>query len=459
MVINTLLIHYSERMPGNSELLPRHVVVGLHAYQPLRLPFLNSLLHLNPSPDGKDWTQIIEQECYIPLLESGVLDQSAFDLYGSLRVQLKLSEDRLFLLKEAMTNQGVGDPFLHPILPDLNQRDKRILIEAGRDDFVKECGQAPNWFWAPESALDTPTLVEIKRAGYQGVVCAPEQLIRNDGKPADNQPVKIILPKGDQILAFPFDRPASSQIGWGDKSCANRFVDNIILPRLTSLPNENSLLIWTDAETFGHHCQFGDLFLKYLLFNSLPERNIHPISLNMALQLAQQQAGLDSFPTAQLIERTAWSCPHGDLKRWNGECGCAGNNGMWKEPFVRALRKVNQQVDALIDDHLPGWEEELTTDFKRFFNGNGAPRSSEEALLMAKVSSLTALTSCGTFFEDPHTSGRLNILFAFQAAVVLEEAGFPAEAGEILTDFDSSLREIYDLEGHSLREVLELFRN
>ncbi|KUK79902.1 MAG: glycosyl hydrolase family [Microgenomates bacterium 39_7] len=438
---------------------PNYIVFGLHAYQPLRFPFLKTLAHLNPSPDGKDWTQIIQQECYLPLLESGVFDRSTFDFYGSLRAQLNLSPEKLLELREVMAKRGVGDPFLHPILPDLNQRDKRVLIRAGRADFIRECGQKPNWFWAPESALDTSTLVEVKRAGYLGVVCAPEQLVRNDGKEVDNQPVRVVLPGGDYILAFPFDRPVSSQIGFGDKSCADQFVQNVILPRLNNLPDSNLLVTWTDAETFGHHYQYGNLFAAYLLFNSLPNNNIHPISLDMALDLSQQQAGSESLTDASLIERTAWSCSHGNLLRWNGECGCAGNNGSWKAPFVNALRKLNREVDRVMDDHLPGWEEGLTADFRRFFDGTGEPKNPQEALLWAKASSLTALTSCGLFFDNPHTSGRLNILFACQATVALEEAGLRTEAEDILNDFDSSLTDIYDLEGRPLSKVLELFRN
>lgn len=420
----------------------KYLVLGEHFYQPLRKSVLHELAHVQASPDGIDWTDRIKKQCYEPQFKSGILDYAAFDIYGSLRAQLNLSAEQSNKLKESMAQRGVGDSFLHQILPDLNSRDRQILITAGRLDFFQECGRYPDWFWPPETALDIPTLVDIKKAGYQGVICAPEQLSREDGLSADNQPLKISLPENGQILMFPFDRPISSSLAFDDKTNADNFTRDVIIPRVKTLPNSDIFLTWTDGETFGHHDPYGNLFLSYFLVNSLPDQNINPISLAMAIEIIQQKVRLDDLPQAELKERTAWSCPHGDLKRWNGECGCSSQDASWKQPFMQALRTVNQQVDTIIDGQLPSWEPKLQTNFRRFFTTE--PTTSEEYLLMAKASSLAALTSCATFFDDPHTSGRLNILFALQSGVALHNSGLQRQSEALLDNFYSDLNEITD---------------
>jgi hypothetical protein len=180
--------------------------------------------------------------------------------------------------------------------------------------------------WSLETALDTATLVDAQQAGYKGVLCAPEQLERIDGRPADNSPVRINLTNNGQIIAFAFDRPISSRLAFGAKDNADKFTYEVILKQLAELLQGDTLLTWTDAETFGHHYKFADLFLHYLLTNSLPSQNIHPVSLTQALELIQ----LEDLPEARLRERTAWSCPHGDLVRWNGECPCFQTDASWK---------------------------------------------------------------------------------------------------------------------------------
>jgi hypothetical protein len=431
----------------------KYIVFGEHLYQPFRKSPLNELANVQASPDGVDWTDLISRQCYLPQLESGVLSRAAFDMYGSLRTQLNLSPEQADHLKQAMAQQGVGDAFLHPIFPDLDQRDRRTLIMAGREDFFHECGHWPEWLWPPETALDTPSLIDIKRAGYQGVICAPEQLVREDGLPTDNQPLIVSLPENERILMFPFDRPISTALAFADITNADQFIQKVILPRIKGLPDTNLYLTWTDGETFGHHVHFGDLFLSYLLANSLPDQHIHPISLAMAMEMIQERIQLGDLPEAKLIERTAWSCPHGDLKRWNGECGCSTRDASWKQPFMQALRVVNQQVTGIIDGSLPDWEAKLQTNFRRFFTTE--PASSDEYLLMAKASSLAALTSCATFFDNPHTSGRLNVLFVLQSVIAMSKSGLRKQSDQLFNDFTSSLDNILDPTGTPLARIVE----
>lgn len=433
----------------------KFVVIGQHFYQPPRHASHELLAGISSAADGIDWTGRIADECYFPQLELGILDKTAFDMYGVLRSQLNLSQEQLTQLELAMRERGVGDPFLHPILPDLSSRDRMVLIAAGRNEFYRDCGKWPDWFWPPETALDTATLRDIKKMRYKGVLCAPEQIVRQDGYPADNEVVKVELGSGDFILAFPFDRPVSQSLAFHKKTNADDFAREIILPRLDTFPSSSSLLAWTDGETFGHHDRQGHLFLKYLLSTSLPGFNVHPVSLEMALQ----QLNLDNIPQARLVERTAWSCPHGNLVRWNGECGCGeGNDTSWKRPFIQLLREVNSSIDDIIDRELPGWDKMLSDNFNYYFSGEFILSASpKDYLLMAKASSLAGLTSCATFFSNVHTSGRINILFVLQACQSLISAGLVKEGETVRTNFYQALANIYDSEGKPFSSITDEF--
>lgn len=435
----------------------RRVTFGEHFYQPPRFASHEDLSGIEVHPGAVDWNEIITDQCYGPQIEGGLLNKTAFDFYGVLRAQIKLSPDQSEEIKQAMKERGVGDPWLHPILPDLNQRDRELLLKAGSNEFYRDCGRRPRWLWPPETALDTPTLRDAKNAGYQGVICAPEQLSINGNLSADNKIVK--LPIGNNgsdghILACAFDRPVSTAFAFGDKANADSFADDVIVPRLKSLPEDAAMITWTDGETFGHHDRYAHLFLSWLIFNSLPERNIHPVSLQQALE----QIDLEQIPEAQLKERTAWSCPHGNLVRWNGECECGGSgHKSWKAPFIHTLRSFNNEVDTILDNELPRWPDLLAENFSYYFMGKFLDQKSspDDYLLMAKASSLAGLTSCATFFTDVHTSGRYNILFVLQACRSLISAGLTQQGKNLEANFRSRLEQLHDEQGRSLSKIID----
>ncbi|KKS64067.1 MAG: Glycoside hydrolase family 57 [Candidatus Collierbacteria bacterium GW2011_GWF2_42_51] len=87
-----------------------------------------------------------------------------------------------------MKENGIGEAFIHPILPDLSLSDKSIVISAGVGRFKDITGVNPKIFWPPETAIDTETLNVLIDNGYEGFVCAPEQIIQANGSASDNQP-------------------------------------------------------------------------------------------------------------------------------------------------------------------------------------------------------------------------------------------------------------------------------
>lgn len=399
----------------------RHVVLGEHFYQPLRKGSHRRVSHIETDPQGVNWNEIIARECYIPQLQSGTLEQVSFDFYTTMRRELRQFAPRESKrLASALRERGVGDSFLHVLLPDISDRDKRILVKAGKKAFRVESGKDPQWFWAAETALDYPTLEVIADSGYKGVICAPEQI--DCVGVADNKPVKIKLKKGREIVLLGFDRPFSSSMAFADKSNADSFAQSVVLPRVYQQPQSRPLVGWTDGETFGHHAKSADIFLYYLLAHTLPNNNISVVGINEAEDVWEPQ----DYQQGVLRERTAWSCPHGDLIRWHGACPCdAGYHGGWKADFMGALLNFNTQIDALLDSELGKrrWANGLANQFEKYLYHKGA-KNSKQSLLAAKASALAAVTSCGTFFENPDTSGHINILFIQQAIEHLRDAGF-----------------------------------
>lgn len=429
----------------------RYAVLGEHFYQPTRKATHTRLLDKPTTFDGTDWNKLIAEQCYIPQTQRGTLQEVSFDFFATIRREmLGIAPSEALKLKEAMKSRGVGDPFLHVLLPDLSYQDKKILIEAGYLAFQKETGVAPSWFWPPETALDDETLRVLAEVGYKGVLCAPEQIDGVEGD-ADSRPVEITLPSGLKIIALPFDRPLSSSLAFSKKANADEYVEQSILPRISRLPMSQPLVGWTDGETFGHHAKFADLFLHHLATISLPTAGISMLGINEIDQVWEA----NDYAHGILRQRTAWSCPHGDLVRWHGACPCdGGHDGKWKESFYDGLHQLNRQVDQIVASELQGdWSEQLASNFSEAFYFSGS-KNSEQSLLAAKASALGAVISCGTFFENPQTSGRINVLMAKQALENLTDAGYGQVAEVMERNLIARLRQAVDPDSGQTLDVI-----
>lgn len=399
----------------------RYVVLGEHFYQPVRVGSHSRVSHIQTDPQGIDWNKVIAKECYLPQLKAGTLEAVSFDFYATMRRELRqIAPRESRKLSQALRERGVGDSYLHVLLPDLSKRDKEILVQAGKTAFQSEARKAPTWFWAAETALDMASLEVIADAGYKGVICAPEQLA-GVGE-ADNKPVKVKLAKGREIILLGFDRPFSSQMAFAEKNNADVFAQQVVFPRMSQQPESRPLVGWTDGETFGHHAKQADIFLYYLVMHTLPNAGVSVIGINETTDVWERS----DYHVGMLRERTAWSCPHGNLIRWHGACPCDGGyHGGWKTHFMNAVTSFNTQIDAVLDAQLNKrrWPKQLAQQFEKYLYHKGS-RNSMQSLLAAKASALAAITSCGTFFESPETSGHINLLFIQQAVEHLKDAGF-----------------------------------
>lgn len=398
------------------------IILGLHLYQPHRRVSHQNLRHIKTDPLGADWTQIINQECYRPLAQSGVFEKASFTFYGSLRDQLEeLDKATLKEVLKHFDKNGVGGSYLHPLLPDLDDLDKEILVGAG---FRNQ-----NFFWSPEGALDNSTLKILSEYGYQAVILAPSQIdykFKKDlGKPVFVPEFKIHL--------VPFNKRLSDALAFEDKTNADLFFKRFIQP---NFKKDKVLIGWTDGETFGHHQKDGDKFLDYLIKNTLPQNNVEVVSIN-DLDLSDSADG-------KLVERTAWSCPHGNLIRWQGECPCSSGDLRWKNPFYLAHKHLNDLITR---------EPNFDVDLKRSLIKNFRVYLKEDdkkfsfpalCLLRSKASALGSRISCGTFFDDPHTSGYINLLFGYQAIEYLKDSGLTKKASELECSYKKDLSKIPD---------------
>jgi hypothetical protein len=88
-------------------------------------------------------------------------------------------------------------------------------------------------------------------------------------------------------------------------------------------------------------------------------------------------------------------------------------------------------------------------------NRGGSTSTPTRSLLSAKVASLTALTSCGTFFDNPHTAGHINVAFCLQAIAHLRDSGLQQEADALRNQLDNDLSQVWDptQPGENLRNL------
>lgn len=447
----------------------KDIVVGIHLYDPKRGADHPLLTNIATDPQNTPWTHIAAQTCYVPLAQSA--PNLSYGFSPLLLRELEVMEQKstastssaeqdfghdlnqaLEIWQELAANNGLGEPFIHALLPDLTQEDKQIIIEAGKKDFYRRTGVNPQVAWIPEAAIDLPSLAALKSSGYKGVVCAPEQIILENGQPADNTPAKVNLSNGDTIIVLPFDRPISNALAFAPKHNADEFARDHIKPRREQT-NGHPLLAHTDGETFGEHWPNGNLFIKHLLEHSLnPEAGFRVASIN---EILPQKS--DHLPIAKIREGSSWSCPHHDqnVGRWHGTCACSEGNGAWKQPYTQAMQTLNQSVADIVKPFLgEEYVQKIAHRLATKLDEKGT--SPLDSLSAASVAALLAQTSCATFFKSPETSGRINPLFAFEAILHLQDAGLTKPVVQILNNLMRDLGQVpWDHHGTTAKTILE----
>jgi hypothetical protein len=333
--------------------LPRLVVHG-HFYQPSRIDPATGLVPVDPTAaPARDWNTRIAADCYRPNAELGNYGRISWDLGPTLARWLVDGDPvayRGFVMGDAGVN-GLAQPFHHTILPLASASERRTEVRWGLRDFEFRFGRRPAGVWLPETAADSETLRLLVDEGVTHTILAPWQLTA----PAfdTRRAYRVELGDGRSIVVAAYDGGLSTSVSFETYATENadRFAYERIRPLLASAPDEGGAppfaLIATDGELYGHHQPHRDMFLARLVGDT-------DLGYEVATLADVVRDDGRSFPRADLVEDTSWSCHHG-VARWREACDCVGD-GAWKAPLRAALERLAEAVDTqteLIARDLP----------------------------------------------------------------------------------------------------------
>ncbi|MBD2542170.1 DUF3536 domain-containing protein [Coleofasciculus sp. FACHB-SPT36] len=480
-----------------------YVTVHGHFYQPPREnPYLDAIERQPSASPFHDWNERIHHECYRPNAFARVLNDRgevvgivnnyeyfSFNIGPTLMSWLErydvevyqriLEADRKSSDRLNGHGNAIAQVYNHIIMPLANERDKYTQIRWGKEDFRSRFGRDPEGMWLAETAVDYATLEALVAEGIKFIVLAPSQAERCRPIPTDEQPVTQWLEVGGSQIdptrpyrcylkptlstqdsplspeySFPtnetpntpyidiffYDGPISRDMGFNDVlgwagTLAGRIGSAVRGDRRTS----QLISVGTDGETFGHHKSGTEKTLAFAFVDEFPRRGwtvtnyAHYLSLNP--------------PTweVELKPVTAWSCAHG-VNRWQDDCGCGGEGGVWHQKWRRPLRnaldwlrdqlsKVYEETGrqffrdpwATRDEYIHVIRDRSPANVERFLARHRTrkltPSEQVDALRLLEIQrhSLLMYTSCGWFFEELSRPEGTQILR--YAARALELAG------------------------------------
>jgi hypothetical protein len=394
-----------------------------HFYQPPRMdPFTGHIPREADAAPYANWNERITAECYAPNAEAGNFEHISFNLGGTLARWLDryahatyeriVAAERGYREIHAVGN-GLAQPVHHTILPLARRRDKICQVRWGIASFTHRFGHQPEGMWLPEMAVDHETLEIMAAEGVRFTILSDEQ-VRGDLK-VEAGPYRVHLPDGGEIAVFIRDGHLSDAVSFGMPDPAH--VDEWLQDQMEGRCRGRGaviaplLLIATDGETFGHHQRQGVAVLSHIL-GAEGKHGYGLTTLGLYLRQNPPQAELE------VIENTAWSCPH-RLDRWAVGCACTPGDSRWKGALRRALDNLACDLDQayvyeaqrlgfdpwpLRDDYIAVVMGQV--DGPDFLTGNGLGHlSSEEAqrllwLLEAQFYRQRMYASCTFFFDD-----------------------------------------------------------
>jgi alpha-amylase/alpha-mannosidase (GH57 family) len=254
------------------------LAIHAHLYQPVRAdPFSGRVPDDRSAAPARNWTERVAAECYLPNAAHGNYERISIDVGPTLATWLDAHAPAT-ATRIAASDRGanaVAGGFHHAILPLASARDRLTEIRWGLRDFELRFGREAEGFWLPETAVDLPTLCALAGERLRWTVLAPWQAAGPDVE--TRRPYRLQLDDGlDMVVAF-YDGGLSTAVSFDVSATADadRFAREWVLPRLTSALRGNGssghddevplALIATDAELYGHHQRFRDLFLARLV--------------------------------------------------------------------------------------------------------------------------------------------------------------------------------------------------
>ena len=373
------------------------------------LDIVNNYLHLsfNFGPTLLAWLERASPESYARIVEA---DQRSAEVRGH--------------------GNAIAQGFGHTILPLSNARDRRTQVRWGVADFRRRFHRAPQGFWLPETAADTPTLATLVAEGIRYTVLSPYQALRvrppggawldaRDLRFDPTRPYRVRV-EGGELVVFFYDGHIARDLAFGGAlGSPTQLIERLLSGFDQGRGHDEILTVAFDGETLGHHKKGGDEVLAAALRRLAQRSDVELVNLGQALQRIPAEW------EAEIAEGSSWSCAHG-LERWRSDCGChtgggAGWRQTWRAPLREALEWLRQRTDvvfereaaALLRDPWRARDEyvELVLDPERreaeeFLRRQaGRTLAAEEEvralrLLELERHTLLSFTSCGWFFSE-----------------------------------------------------------
>ena len=465
-----------------------YVTVHGHFYQPPREnPYLDAIERQPSATPFHDWNERIHWECYRPNAFARVLNDRgevvgivnnyeymSFNIGPTLMSWLKRYDVEVYQrILEADTKSSqrlnghgnaIAQVYNHIILPLANERDKYTQIRWGKEDFRSRFGRDPEGMWLAETAVDYATLEALVAEKIKFIILAPSQAQRCRPCPTEDdphsqwhevggnqidptRPYRCYLDSQEigkksqaYIDIFFYDGPISRDMGFSDVVYNSHHFAGRVGAAIRGDHRQSQLIsVATDGETFGHHKKGTEKTLAYAFIGEFPRHGwtvtnyAHYLSLNPPSW------------EVQLKPVTAWSCAHG-VDRWQDDCGCGGEGGVWHQKWRRPLRNaLNWLRDQLIDvyekhgsvlfrdpwqardEYIHVMSDRSHANVSRFLSRhqthelNAGEQVEALRLLEMQRHSLLMFTSCGWFFEEISRPEGTQILR--YAARALELAG------------------------------------
>ncbi len=461
-----------------------YVTVHGHFYQPPREnPYLDAIERQPSAAPFHDWNERIHHECYRPNAFARVLNDRgelveivnnyeylSFNIGPTLMSWLErydvevyqriVEADRKSCDRLNGHGNAIAQVYNHIIMPLANERDKQTQIRWGKEDFRSRFGRDPEGMWLAETAVDYATLEALVAEGIKFIVLAPSQAERCRLIPTDEQPVTQWLEvggsqidptrpyrcylKGNRGLAigdwglgdrlpspttdpqslpyidiFFYDGPISRDMGFNDVlGWASTFAGRIGSAVRGDHRQSQLISVATDGETFGHHKGSTEKTLAFAFTHELPRRGWTVTNYAHYLSLNTPKWEVELKPV------TAWSCAHG-VNRWQDDCGCGGEGGVWHQKWRRPLRTaldwLRDQLAKVYEEHgkqvfRDPWQardeyiqvirDRSPANVEKFLTRHRSRKltAAEQVdalrLLEMQRHSLLMYTSCGWFFEE-----------------------------------------------------------
>ncbi|WP_321403561.1 DUF3536 domain-containing protein [Maridesulfovibrio sp.] len=443
-----------------------------HFYQPPREdPWLDMIFPEGSAAPFRHWNERICRESYAPLAwarrmgSAGIFDiincyeWMSFNVGPTLFRWIERSEPELYakiLEGDALSLQrwghgnAIAQIYHHVIMPLASKLDREAEVAWAIADFESRFKRKPEGMWLSETACNTETLETLADHGITFTLLAPRQaeavaeIGSDEWQEVDEhslnikEPYLVELPSGRNISIFFYDGGLSQAIAFeGLLKNGDDFWN-----RLSGASSEGLLSIGTDGETYGHHVEFGEMALAYVLSQALEERDGVSL-LNYGAYLAQHP------PTrkVKIREDSSWSCYHG-IERWRSDCGCCtGGHPDWNQQWRKPLREGLDAIKVLMDAHYFNYGDKIFKDsraalieygsvlsgilseddfFKQHFTVSKGSADADLGwkLLSMQKWALSSFASCGWFFDD---LARLepvnNMAFALRAIELSKETG------------------------------------